>query len=81
MHGEGPPQRTRRWFADTSAAYALAAILLVEHARGRRAEFAFGPLDAQAMLAGGLEVSGPSEVLERVAELLAGVPGLAEQPD
>src|SRR6516164_9269256 len=80
--------RTRRWFADSSVSYALAAIALIEYARDQRAElevlapvvagehFEFGPLDAESMRAGGLTVSG--EDLDGVAGLLAEIPGLTE---
>jgi hypothetical protein len=69
--------QTRRWFADSSVSYALAAIALVEYARAHRGEhFEFGPLDTEAMRAGGLTVSG--ENLDGIAEVLAAIPGLAE---
>jgi hypothetical protein len=69
--------RTRRWFADSSVSYALAAIALIEYARDHRGEhFEFGPLDAESMRAGGLTVSG--EDLDGVAGLLAEIPGLTE---
>jgi hypothetical protein len=77
-HAGEPLQVTRRWFADTSASYALAAIALLEYARDHRGEFVFGPLDAESMRNGGLEVSGPPGLLDEVAKMLSGVPGLAE---
>ena len=71
------PEQTRRYFADSSVSYALAAIALVEYAREHRGEeFSFGPLDSRAMAESGLVVSGMS--LDGVAAVLAGVPGLAE---
>jgi hypothetical protein len=69
--------QTRRWFADNSVSYALAAIALAEYARDHRREhFVFGPLDAEGMRQGGLVVSG--EHLDDVAAVLAAIPGLAE---
>jgi hypothetical protein len=73
---------TRRWFADSSVSYALAAIALMEYAREHRVRYAFGPLDTKAMTDGGLEVSGSETALEQAARVLESIPGLAEyQPD
>lgn len=73
---------TRRWFADSSVSYALAAISLLEYAREHRVRYVFGPLDTRAMTDGGLVVSGGADDLEHAAKVLAEIPGLAEyQPD
>lgn len=75
-------EETRRWFADSSVSYALAAIALLEYAREHRVKYVFGPLDTRSMLDGGLVVSGGADDLAHAAKALAGVPGLAEyQPD
>lgn len=71
---------TRRWFADSSVSYALAAIALLEYAREHRVKYVFGPLEVRAMLDGGLAVSGSPEDLTHAAKVLADVPGLAEWP-
>jgi hypothetical protein len=70
---------TRRWFADSSVSYALAALRLFEHARATRADYVFGPLDVESMTDGGLTVSGKKADVDGAAAVLAGVPGLVEQ--
>lgn len=76
--GKGVLVVTRRWFADSSVSYALAAIRLIEYARAHKEQhFEFGPMDAEAMRESGLTVSGPD--LDGIAELLDGIPGLVEQ--
>jgi hypothetical protein len=73
---------TRRWFADSSVSYALAAIALTEYAREHRVRYSFGPLDMGSMTDGGLVVSGSADDLAHAAKVLADVPGLAEyRPD
>jgi hypothetical protein len=69
---------TRQWFADSTLSYALAVIALFEYARLHRVRYAYGPLDVDSMRDGGLVVSGQASDLERAAEVLAGIPGLAE---
>jgi hypothetical protein len=71
------PDQTRRYYADTSLSYALAAIALFEYARTHRGEFVFGPMDVEAMKQAGLTISGPD--LAGPAEVLSGVLGLVEQ--
>jgi hypothetical protein len=74
--------KTRRWYADSSVPYALAAIALLEYAREHRVRYSFGPLDTRAMTDGGLEVSGSEDALAQAARVLESVPGLAEyRPD
>jgi hypothetical protein len=71
--------KTRRWFADSTVPYALAALALFEHARSdKTVHYTFGPLDTTSMLDSGLAVSGPEEDVEAAAAVLAGIPGLAE---
>jgi hypothetical protein len=73
---------TRRWFADSSVSYALAALRLFEYAHEHPVQYVFGPLDTKAMTDGGLTVSGSPGDVEQAARVLAGIPGLAEyQPD
>lgn len=68
---------TRRYYADSPVVYALAAIALFDYARAHPGEkFAFGPLTAAEMTAGGLVIAG--EGLAGPAAVLAAVPGLAE---
>lgn len=69
---------TRRFRADSSFTYAQAVVLLTEHARQTEAEFEFGPLDTEGMLRGGLTVNASGPDLEKVVELMAGVPGITE---
>jgi hypothetical protein len=71
---------TRRWFADSSVSYALAAIALLEYAREHRVKYVFGPLEVRAMLDGGLVVSGSPDGLAHAVKVLSAVPGLAEWP-
>jgi hypothetical protein len=74
--------KTRRWFADSTVPYALAAIALFEYAREHHVHYVFGPLSTQAMRDVGLEVSGSEAALEHAAQVLGGIPGLVEyQPD
>jgi hypothetical protein len=74
--------KTRRWFADSTVSYALAAISLFEYAREHDVRYAFGPLSTQAMKDSGLSVSGSDSALEHAARVLEAVPGLAEyRPD
>lgn len=74
-----PTDQTRRYFADSTASYALAFIALLEYARrhrGKEHEFEFGPPDLGSMVAEGLFISG--QHLSELASVLAGVEGLAE---
>lgn len=73
---------TRRWYADSSVAYALAVLTLFETARGQRVNYVFGPLDTKSLTAGGLTVSGPAQDLDEVSAALSVIPGLVEErPD
>lgn len=73
---------TRRWYADSSVAYALAVLTLFETARHQRMHYVFGPLDTASLTAGGLTVSGTAEELDAVAAVLENIPGLTEaRPD
>lgn len=75
--------KTRRWFADSTVPYALAALALFEHSRADKAvHYRFGPLDVHSMMDSGLAVSGPEDDVDTAAAVLAGIPGLAEyDPD
>jgi hypothetical protein len=68
---------TLRYFADETAAYALALVLLMEYARSTpREEFVFGPFELAKLKAGGLVLSGPG--LAGPAAVLSRVEGLAQ---
>jgi hypothetical protein len=69
---------TRRWYADNTVSYALAALRLFEYAREHRVRYVYGPLDTASMTDGGLVVSGEPSDLDQAARVLAAVPGLAE---
>lgn len=74
--------QTRRWFADNSVSYALAAIALAEYARDHRQDedrIMFGPLDPAGMRGSGLVVSGSKRALDQVAAVLAAIPGVAAE--
>ena len=78
MAGAGDGKdKTLRFRADMPLAYATAVIRLVEYARESNDDFEFGPLELAALKHTGLVVTGPD--LNGVAELLAGIPGLAEK--
>lgn len=51
-------------------------LLLMEHARGVRGEFEYGPVDLGMLEDQGLTVCGPDPDLKFVQEVLASVPGL-----
>lgn len=70
--------QTRRWFGDSTLAYALAVIQLFQYARDHPVGYVYGPLDVASMRDGGLAVSGSEGDLEEAAAVLAGIPGLAE---
>lgn len=69
---------TRQWFADSTVAYALAVLKLFEYAREHNVTYVYGPLDTESMTHNGLTVSGTAGDLDRAAEVLADIPGLAE---
>jgi hypothetical protein len=70
--------KTRRWFADSTIPYALAALRLFEHSRTSKADYVFGPLEVSAMTDDGLAVSGSEAALAQAAEVLSAIPGLVE---
>jgi hypothetical protein len=70
------PDKTVRYRADSSLAYSLACLRLMEHARSSGEDFEFGPLTLEGMREEGLVVTGPD--LESVGMVLAGIPGLVE---
>lgn len=75
-----PGGTTRRYYADSPLSYALAVIALTEYARDTRdSNFSYGPLDSQAMIRGGLFISGKN--LAGPAAVLADIPGLSWHED
>jgi hypothetical protein len=70
---------TIRYRATTNIPYAMGIVELFRYARAHPVpDFTFGPFDLKALESQGLLVSGPD--LTGVADLLEGVPGLAEVP-
>lgn len=68
---------TTRWRGSSRVVYSLALLELVRYARQHPdPDFAFGPMDLDALEAQGLSVSGSS--LTGVSDVLRQVPGLAE---
>lgn len=70
---------SKRWRAATRASYAIALRDVIIYARAHpEPDFAFGPIDLNALEEQGIVVSG--EDLTGVSDVLAKVPGLTEVP-